>query len=122
MAAAAAIQISGTISNAPTGGRTIGPISLTSADANGQVQRIVLQSGANTITCPTVPAPNGCIIVLPSTNTAIVTLKGVTGDTGIAIGKTTTQVITWDPTAVPTSFVLNSASTQTGLVTEITFF
>jgi hypothetical protein len=122
MAAAAAIQINGTITDTLTGTRVIGPINLTSAAANGQVQQIVLQSGANTITIPTTPAPNGCVIVLPATNTAITTLKGVSGDTGIALGKVTKHVLTWDPTAVPASFVLNSAATQTGLITEITFW
>lgn len=122
MAATASITITGSITDTPAGGRTIGPITLSSAAANGQVQQIVLQSGANTITCPTTPAPSGCVIKLPSTNTAVVTLKGVSGDTGIAIGKTTTTVLNWDSTAVPSSFVLNSAATQTGLVTEIIFF
>jgi hypothetical protein len=82
----------------------------------------VLAAGANTITIPTLPAPTGCIIKLPATNTSVVTLKGITGDTGIAIGKTSTQVLTWDATAVPASFVLTSVATQTGLTTEITFF
>lgn len=122
MTATANVSITGTISGLPTGSRTIGPINVASAAASGAVTEIVLQSGANTITLPTLPAPTGCVIQLPSTNTAVVTLKGVTGDTGIAIGKTGSTLLTWDPTALPTSFVLNSASTQTGLVTEITFF
>jgi len=122
MAANASIQITGAIQGAPGGSATIGPLTISSAAANYQVQTIVLQSGANTITLPTLPAPTGCIIILPTANTSIVTLKGISGDTGIAIGKTTTQMLTWDATAVPTSFVLSSVSTQTGLVTEIIFF
>jgi len=86
------------------------------------VQRIVLQSGSNTITIPTVPAPSGVIIQLPSTNTAATTLKGITGDTGLVIGKTGWAVIPFDPTSTPASFDLTSAATQTGLVTEIAFF
>jgi hypothetical protein len=121
MAATASIQIIGTISDTPTGTKTINK-TLSSVAANGYVQQIVLQSGANTITNPTVPAPSGCVITLPSTNTSVVTLKGISGDTGIAIGKTTTTVLNWDSTAVPASFVLNSAATQTGLVTEIAYF
>ena len=121
MAASATITISGTITSLPTGAKTIGPIQVTSAAANGQTTEVVLQSGFNSITVPASPAPTGCVIVLPSTNTSITTLKGVTGDTGIAIGKTTVQVLTWDPTALP-SFGLTSASTQTGLVTEVSFF
>ena len=120
--ATASITITGNVLAAPSGDRIIGPITLTSSAANGEVQRIVLQAGANTITVPTVPATNGCVIVLPATNTSVTTLKGITGDTGIALGKVTKQVLNWDSTAAPASFVLTSVSTQTGLVTEITFF
>ena len=122
MAVSAVIQISGQASGGEGGGKTYGPLTITSATACLHTQVIVLQSGANTITIPTTPAPTGCIIALPSTNTAVTTLKGVAGDTGIAIGKTTRHVLCWDPTAVPASFVLNSAATQTGLVTEISYF
>lgn len=122
MAASASVVISGLITGTPSGSHTIGPINQTSAAASGQVTQVVLQSGANTIAIPTVPAPSGCVIVLPPTNTSIVTLKGVTGDTGIALGKVTSHLLAWDPTAVPASFCLTSAATQTGLVTEITFF
>lgn len=119
--ATATIRIDGVIGS-PAGSKAIGPVFLTSSDANGQTQWIVLQSGANTITVPASPAPSGCVIKLNAANTSIVTLKGVTGDTGIALGKVTTQVLHWDSTAPPASFVLTSAATQTGLGTEITFF
>jgi len=125
MPVVASVTIAGIVSALQTGSKTLEK-TIAAPAANGVVQQIVLQSGANTITVPTaansVNVPSGCIINLPLTNTNIVTLKGVTGDTGIAIGKTTTQVLTWDVTAPPTSFVLTSAATQTGLFTEITFF
>jgi hypothetical protein len=122
MAAAATITIGGQITGTPAGARTVGPISITSAAANGVVTQVVLQAGANTITIPTSPAPTGCIIQLPSTNTSVTTLKGVGGDTGIAIGKTGAMMLCFDPTAVPSNFVLSSVSTQTGLITEIIYF
>lgn len=122
MAASASIVIAGTISNTPTGSYAVGPITLTSAPANGQTQRVVLASGENVITIPTIPAPSGCIIQLPSDNTAITKFVGTTGDTGFAIGKTSAMVLNWDSTAVPASFILSSASTQTGKPTQITFF
>lgn len=122
VAATANLTISGQIIGLPGGTLNVGPLSLSSAAANGQIQWVVLQSGANTITTPASPSPTGCIIVLPATNTSVTTLKGVSGDTGIAIGKTTTQVLTWDPTAAPATFVLSSVSTQTGLATMIIFF
>jgi hypothetical protein len=122
MAATASVSIAGKIQGTATGDRTIGPISIASSNASPIVQTLVLQAGANTITPPTVPATSGCVIQLPSTNTSVVTLKGVTGDTGIAIGKTTTTVLNWDSAAAPTNFCLSSVSTQTGLVTEIAYF
>jgi len=122
MAASAQISIAGTIRNTATGDKNIGPLSIASAAANPVTQIVSLASGANTITPPLLPATSGCIIKLPPTNTVVTTLKGVTGDTGIAIGKTTTTVLNWDPTAAPATFVLTSASAQTGLTTEITYF
>jgi hypothetical protein len=122
MAATTTATFQGSILGATNGDKSIGPFSYSNTTGCPYVQYIELQSGANTITPPTSPAPAGCVIALPSDNTAIVTLKGVTGDTGIAIGKVTRTVLHWDRTAVPTSFVLNSAATQTGKYTEITYF
>lgn len=122
MAASAVVAISGQITGLPTGTKTIGPLTVSSAAACGTVTEVVLQSGANTITVPTLPAPTGCIISLPSTNTATVTLKGVGGDTGIEIGKTGVTVLSFNTASLPASFVLNSSATQTGLTTEISFF
>ncbi len=122
MAATATITIGGSIQSAPTGSKNIGPISLTSSAANLGVTEVVLQAGANTITPPVTPATSGCIIQLPAANTSIGTLKGGTGDTGIALGKTTTTLLNWDPTAPPVTFVLTSVATQTGLTTEISYF
>jgi len=121
MTAAASLYVGGLITTTPGGSRVVGPINITSAAANGQVLEVVLAAGSNTITVPPTPATSGCIITLPATNTSVVTLKGVGGDTGIAIGKTTTTVLNWDSTAAPASFVLSSVSTQTGLATEILF-
>jgi hypothetical protein len=122
MAASATITLNGQITGIPDGStRTFGPLTITSGAANWQTQAVVLGSGANTITVPTNPAPTGCLIVLPSGNAVVTTLKGVSGDTGIAIGKTTALLLCWDSTAVPASFVLTSASAQSN-PTQISFF
>jgi hypothetical protein len=123
MTASASIRIEGQITSLPSGSVKVGPIDLTSADASGQTQWVVLQSGANTITTPASPTPRGCVITLPATNTALTTLKGVTGDTGVPIGKTGTTVLDWTAAAnAPTSFCLTSSATQTGLATSVVFF
>jgi len=122
MAATTTATFQGSILGGDNGDKTIGPVSYSNTTGCPYVQYIVLQAGANTITPPTAPAPTGCLIKLPSSNTSVVTLKGASGDTGIAIGKTTGTVLHWDKTAVPASFVLSSVSTQTGLYTEIHYF
>jgi len=122
MAATAAVTISGYISNLPTGSRQIGPITATSADANGQVQHLVLASGANTVTCPVSPTTSGVVIALPSTGTSLVTLKGIAGDTGVPIGKATSFLWNWGTTNAPSSFVLDSVSAYVGVAAELTFF
>lgn len=121
MAATANVNVHSVINGAP-GGSIITDYSITSAAANWQIQNLVLASGANTITVPALPATNGCHIILDPLSTIVVTLKGVTGDTGVAIGKTTKQTLNWDPAAPPASFVLTSASIQTGFNTQIIFF
>lgn len=121
MAASGTLSVGGSISDMPTGSRTVGPLTMTAAAASGVVIHVILQSGANTITLPTAIAPSMAVIKLPATNTALVTLKGVTGDTGIVIGKTGFAVIPFNSASPPTDFCLTSAALQTGLTTEITF-
>lgn len=81
----------------------------------GQVQIVDLSSGANTITVPTGGAtvPTACTIIPPSGNTTSITLKGVTGDTGVRLHNT-------DPTSIAvyssvTSFCLTAGAALTGV-------
>lgn len=73
-----------------------------------------LASGANTITPPAGgTTPKACTIVPPSGNTVAITLKGVTGDTGIALHKTDPTSIALDsPTA---TFVLTAGAELAGV-------
>jgi len=119
MAAAAAITISGVISNTLTGTTQVGPLTATSAAANGQRTQVVLQSGDNTITVPSSPAPTGVIVQLPSDNTVAVKFGG---SSGTELSKTGFFLLMFNIASLPASFVLNSASTQTGKTTEVTFF
>lgn len=67
-----------------------------------------LASGANTITAPTGAA--GCTIIPPAGNTTTMTLKGVSGDTGIALALTS-------PTSLGLSGVSTFVITTNGPVT-----
>ena len=64
------------------------------AASPGQIDIINLASGANTLTAPTGGTTPKCLIIIPPPgNTQTLTLKGVTGDTGVAMHLT-------DPTLV----------------------
>lgn len=76
-----------------------------------QIETVTLAAGANTITPPT--SATACTIVPPSGNTSTITLKGVTGDTGVVLHKT-------DPTSIginsaSDTFVLTAAAEITGV-------
>ena len=73
-----------------------------------------LGAGDNTITTPTGGSTvKGATIVPPTGNAQAITLKGVGGDTGVALSKL-------DPTSIafetaPANFILNAGGTITGL-------
>lgn len=76
----------------------------------GDIQSPTLVSGNNTITPPANAV--GVTIIMPSGNLIVVTLKGVNGDTGIALHLT-------DPTSLgfnsTNPFVLNCSGSLTGM-------
>lgn len=72
----------------------------------GQIDIVSLSSGANTITPPSGgTTPKAVTIVPPAGNNNTITLKGITGDTGVVLHKTD-----------PSSIALNS-STATFVLT-----
>jgi len=84
------------------------------AASPAQNDLVTLSSGANTITAPTGGSvPKGVTIIPPTNNDQTLTLKGVSGDTGIALHRT-------DPTSLAletgvSSFVLSAGGTITGV-------
>ena len=97
----------------------IGPFTIAGNSANNfQVNSVTLASGANTVTVPTWAV--GCIINPNVTNTTGLTLKGVTGDTGVALDPSGPTLLNF-PATTPASFVLTAASLFS-TVTEVIFF
>lgn len=84
------------------------------ADSPGQIDIVTLASGANTITPPSGgTTPVAVTIILPAGNTQTVTLKGITGDTGILLSET-------DPTTIglgspSATFVLTAGASIEGV-------
>jgi len=111
MAAAATITIAGLVTGLATGTKTLTG-TLTSVAAVGTIQEATLSTGANTITVPT--GTTAVLIGMPSGNATLVTLKGVTGDTGVALHKTFPTLLPLDSTQ--TTFCLTAAAPLPGPV------
>lgn len=111
MAASGTVTIQGSVTGLPTGSK-IFQASVTSAAAVDHTLTQDLSAGANTIT---IPSGATCVMITPpSGNTQALTLKGVSGDTGIAISKTKPTLLSFD--TPPANFVINAAGSVTGCV------
>lgn len=75
------------------------------AASPGEIENVVLATGPNTITPPT--GTTAVTILPPIANTIGITLKGVTGDTGVPLGLVDPSTISL---AGLTSFVLTAVS------------
>lgn len=91
------------------------PEAATNVASPASIEIQSLSSGANTITVPssTGITVTACTIIPPAGNTTSITLKGITGDTGVRIHNT-------DPTTVAihsdvTSFCLTAGSAIQGV-------
>lgn len=95
-----------------TGTETISAAS--NAASPGMIEIKTLASGANTITVPTGgTTPTAVIIQPPTGNTQTLTLKGITGDTGV--GLHLTDPFTLSLAAATATFVLTAGNTITGV-------
>jgi hypothetical protein len=75
---------------------------LDNAVAFGKEDLVTLAIGANTISPPVVAGLviTGLTIIPPAANVNLITLKGITGDTGVPLHKTDPTSIALDPTFV----------------------
>lgn len=115
MAATGSITVGGLISGLPTGTKTFSA-TISSTNAVGVIQDVILQSGDNTISVPT--NTTAVLIAPPATNTVALKVKGDAGDTGVLIHKTNPTLLALDPTQ--TTFIVNAAS-LTATATEFSF-
>lgn len=80
----------------------------------GQIQTVQLASGANTITPPSSGVTSkACTIIMPAGNVNTVTLKGVTGDTGVVLSPTEPTTIALNSPSA--SFVLTASAAIDGV-------
>lgn len=98
----------------------IGPLTIASTFASLQVNSLTF-SGASFISTTGPAGAFGCLIEPPSTNLIQLTLKGITGDTGIPIAANMPTLVTFFNPAIANTVGLTSAGAISGVVT-LTFF
>lgn len=113
MAAAATVAFNATITGLPTGTKSVTIPSVVPTPIDGSTV-VALVSGANTIT-PPVGATVACIVP-PVANATTITLKGVTGDTGVPLSPTNPS---WVSLASAAAFCLTSG--VAGVTVEILY-
>lgn len=97
-------------------------VQLFNANSPCAVQSINLVMGANTINatvCPALASAGAMIIMPPLNNGQTLTLKGITGDTGIPLS-TVSPTLIGLPTSPPSSFVITAGGAITNL--QLVFF
>ena len=84
---------------------------LSNANSNGGTTPIDLANGFNTITIPT--TAGGCVFIPPTANVTTITLKGVTGDTGVVMKPSAPFVLAF-ANPPPASFGLTAGGVIAG--------
>jgi len=80
----------------------------------GKVDVVTLAAGNNTITPPSGGTTFSAVTIIPPVgNTNLIIIKGVAGDTGVALHKTDPTTVALDSTVA--NFVLNAAAQITGV-------
>jgi len=119
MAASGSMTLAANVTGGSDGARAFGPLVTTTAAAVIQTTTVTLVIGANTLTVPTGAT---AVVLLPpnapsstsvgsATFSGTLTLKGVTGDTGVAISAKWPTTLGFD--TAPASFVVTSSAVGT---------
>lgn len=114
------VTIQSTLIQSASGQKTIGPLLVSAVNNVGQTLDIAFASAtAVSITPP--GFATGVVITPPTGNLVGLTLKGVSGDTGIGISPNLPILIAFANTTTPAGFVLTSAGAIVGNV-ELSYF
>ena len=96
---------------------THSPAVAVNAQSPGTLELLAAAVGFNAIPVPLAGAvPTALTIIPPAGNTNALTLKGVTGDTGIRLHNTDPTVIALDPTVTSIGITVGTAITNLRLV------
>ena len=121
MAASGNITLAANVTGGLDGARSFGPVNITSSAAITQTVSVALIVGSTTVSIPTgatavVFFPPNAANPLPNpTFGGTLTLKGVSGDTGIVISNKYPTEFAFDSLNTSTSFVITSTATGTAI-------
>ena len=107
------MTLTGNTNNQPSGSRNLGPLTIALSAAVDTVTTTTLASGANTITVPA--GATVAVILGPNSSNpqpnpnwgGTLTVKGVTGDTGIVVSAKYPTMLTFD--TAPANFVITAS-------------
>lgn len=122
MATRSLVQLRGLFESLPGGSKNISPPDMQNNSPPGVETQLVLASGLNTVNLPAVSTVAGAIIVFDSTSTVAKTILGAAADTGLRADPSKWTVLTFDPAALPTNFIITAGAADTGKTTSIIFF
>lgn len=122
MATRSLVQLRGFFESLPGGSKDISPVDLQNNIPPGVETQLVLVSGANTIAVPTINSCAGAILVFDSTSTVAKTLQGDPADTGLKLDPDGWNVVSFDPTDLPTNIVITAGAADTGKTSSVIFF
>ena len=121
MAASGNITLAANVAGGLDGTRSFGPVSITTAAATTQTVAVALIVGATTVSIPTGSTsvvlfpPNSANPVANPSFAGTLTVKGVSGDTGIVVSNKNPTLLSFD--SLNTSSFLVITSTATGTMT-----
>ena len=127
MSTVGTVGITANVTGGPEGSWSLGPpAGLRSVSAAVYSEQVIsLSVGANTITLPSsisaafIIPPNASYPQPNPTYGGTLTLKGVTGDTGVPISNTFITPLQFDTATSPSSIVINATATGTLKVTTV---
>lgn len=113
------IGIRGYIEGLVGGYKSLNPADLQNNNPPEHEYEVVLGSALNTIAVP--GQARGVIIIPAATSTVDKTLRGVAGDTGLAISRDRWSVLSFN-TPPPANIIVHASTADVGFYTRFVFF
>lgn len=117
------VQLRGLFEDLPGGSKAISPPDIQNNIPPDYAVQLVLTSGLNTISIPsTIGSIQGALVVFDPNSTVAKTVLGSAGDSGIPLDPNGWNVLTFDPTNLPSQIIITAGAADTGKVSSVILF